>query len=169
MLIESRRIRGLLNSSITSSPARSQRTAAWQAPKSYAHPLNPLPALVILLLGLMMSSHTQHSAVSSAIHREWGTLFVGFALARAVTYVTFWLKPPTSYLPQRPPSEIVAAFCLVSGGIIFMASNSDTVHALEVYELDAMFVFTVVMGFTALLMAWQMILIAIKAWAVRRS
>lgn len=141
----------------------------WQLPDSSIHALNPLPGLVILLLGLMMSSHTQHSAVSSAIHKQWGTLFVGFAMARAVTYITFWLKPPSSYMPQRPPSEIVAGFCLISGGAIFMASNADTVHALEAYDLDAMFVFTVTMGITALLMAWQMVLIAMKNWASQRT
>jgi len=32
-----------------------------------------------------------------------------------------------------------------------------------------MFVFTVSMGFTALVMAWTTVLIAIKGWAVRRE
>lgn len=168
MLVESPRIRNLLNSSIATFPTRSQ-SGEWQTPRSYAHSLNPIPGLVILLLGLMMSSHTQHSVVSSAIHKQWGTLFVSFALARGVTYIILWLKPPTTYIPQRPPSEIIAAFCLISGGIIFIASNADTVHALEVFDLDAMFVFTVVMGLTALLMAWQMVLLAVKARMTRRS
>lgn len=45
----------------------------------------------------------------------------------------------------------------------------DTVAAMEWYGLDAMFVFTVTMGFTALLMAWTVVVIALKAWAVRRE
>jgi len=35
------------------------------------------------------------------------------------------------------------------------------------YELDAMFFFTVTMGFVALLMAWILALLAIKGWATR--
>ena len=50
-----------------------------------------------------------------------------------------------------------------------MASNADTVRALEAYELDAMFIFTIVMGFTAVLMAWQMFVLAIKNWALGPS
>ncbi len=53
---------------------------------------------------------------------KWGMLFVGFALARAVTYTTVYVSPPTSILPSRPPSELVSSFCLLSGGLIFMAS-----------------------------------------------
>lgn len=55
---------------------------------------------------------------------KWGMLFVGFALSRAVTYIMTYLSPPTSILPSRPPSELVSSFCLLSGGIIFMASVS---------------------------------------------
>jgi hypothetical protein len=35
------------------------------------------------------------------------------------------------------------------------------------YDLDAMFIFTVTMGLVALLMAWVVIVLAIKGWAVR--
>lgn len=37
------------------------------------------------------------------------------------------------------------------------------------YELDAMFTFTVGMGFTAFIMACEVLAIAIKAWAVKRQ
>ncbi|OIC23068.1 hypothetical protein A7L51_19020 [Acinetobacter baumannii] len=50
-----------------------------------------------------------------------------------------------------------------------MVSNKDTVAALESYNLDAMFIFTVLMGVTALLMAWTTVLIAIKGWALRKE
>lgn len=172
MLVESRRIRDLLNTSIlfpsSSSSSVKLRDEPWTPPKTYSFSMNPFPALIILLLGLMMSSHHQASMVSTMVHKQWGTLFVGFALARAVTYILTYLSPPTSYLPSRPPSEIITSFCLISGGLIFMASNKDTVAAMEYYDLNAMFVFTVTMGFTAFLMAWTILVLAVKGWATRR-
>lgn len=50
-----------------------------------------------------------------------------------------------------------------------MISNKDTVAALESYKLDAMFVFTVTMGLVALLMAWTVVVVALKGWATRRE
>lgn len=107
--------------------------------------------------------------VSTSVHKQWGTLLVGFALARAVTYILFFLSPPTSVFPSRPPSELVAAFCLISGGLIFMASNKDVIHIMEDHNLMPMFIFTVCMGLTAFLMAYEMIVLAIKGWATRRE
>lgn len=71
-----------------------------------------------------MSSHQQHSIMSSMIHKQWGDLLAGAAFARALTYVIFYLAPPTSIFPGRPPSELITAFCLMAGGLIFMASVS---------------------------------------------
>ena len=172
MLVESRWIRDLLNTSILSSNGMSSvklTEKPWVPPKTYLVSMNPFPGLIILLLGLMMSSHHQASMVSTMVHKQWGTLFVGFALARAVTYILHYLSPPTSYLPSRPPSEIIASFCLISGGLIFMASNKNTVAAMERHNLNAMFVFTVTMGFTAFLMAWTILTLALKGWATRRN
>ncbi|KAL8702977.1 MAG: hypothetical protein Q9201_003838 [Fulgogasparrea decipioides] len=171
MLIESRKIRDLLNASLprwNTSQDRYPYKEQWTPPKTYSFSMNPFPGLIILLLGLMMSSHHQHSMVSTMVHKQWGTLFVGFALARAITYILTYLSPPSSYLPSRPPSEIIASFCLISGGLIFVASNKDTVAAMERHDLNAMFVFTVTMGWTAFLMAWAIIVLAVKGWAVRR-
>lgn len=167
MLIESTRIRDLLNTTILISPAARLNPDPSNAPKTYSFSMNPLPGLIILLLGLMMSSHDQASMVSTMVHKQWGTLFVGFALARAVTYILLYVAPPFSYLPSRPPSEIVSSFCLISGGLIFMASNKDTIAAMEHYHLHAMFPFTVTMGFTSLLMAWAIVVLAVRGWAVR--
>lgn len=50
-----------------------------------------------------------------------------------------------------------------------MASNKDTVGAMEKHGLDAMFSFTLTMGFTAFLMAWTIIVLAVRGWAVRRQ
>lgn len=172
MLVESTRVRDLLNSVMLTSPAARGPQPVREnltPPKTYPFSMNPFPGLVILLLGLMMSSHHQHSMVSTTIHKQWGTLFIGFALARAVTYILTYISPPSSYLPSRPPSELISAFCLISGGLIFMASNRDTVNALEDYGIHAMFPFTVTMGLTAFIMAWSIIVLAIKGWAVSRN
>lgn len=89
------------------------------------------------------------------------------ALARGTTYLLYFIRPPTSMLPGRPPTEVVAAFCFIAGGVVFMVSARDTVQALESNCLDAMFVFTVVCGCTAILMAWELVVLSIKGWAVR--
>lgn len=135
MLIESTRIRDLLNTTVADA-ALEQREGDHQygdrhhegdilePPESYEFSLNPIPALVILLLGIMMGSHTQTSMVSSMVHKQWGNLLTGASFARALTYVLLYLRPPRSVLPSRPPTELLTAFGLIAGGIIFMASVS---------------------------------------------
>ncbi|MCJ1481066.1 hypothetical protein MMC06_001222 [Schaereria dolodes] len=171
MLIESKQIRDFLNAALFPSHAHNSPLSqdSFQQPQTYGFSMNPVPGLIILLLGFMMSSHHQASLVSSMVHKQWGTLFVGAALARGVTYILTYISPPTSVLPSRPPSELIVAFCLISGGLIFMASNKDMVDGMEFYKLNAMFVFTVVMGLTAFLMAWEIVVLAIKGWAVKRE
>lgn len=39
---------------------------------------------------------------------------------------------------------------------------------MEYYKLDAMFAFTVALGFSAFIMAYEILMIATKAWAVKR-
>uniref|UniRef100_L2FH80 Integral membrane protein n=1 Tax=Colletotrichum fructicola (strain Nara gc5) TaxID=1213859 RepID=L2FH80_COLFN len=176
MLIESSRIRDLLNTSVVDIATTNleqtyddEEREILQPPKQYGVSINPIPALVILLLGIMMSSHTQHSMISSMVHKQWGNLLTGASFARGFTYVIMYLKPPKSVLPSRPPTELLAAFGLISGGIIFMASASDTVDGMIHYELDAMFMYTVTMGLVGVLMAWEIIVLAIKGWAVRKE
>ena len=133
MLIESTKIRDLLNT--TASDASNAIDAeveyeeyakeqALDTPDNYGISLNPIPALVIFLLGIMMSSHTQESMISSMVHKQWGNLLTGASFARGLTYVVMYLKPPRSVLPSRPPTELLASFGLIAGGIIFMASVS---------------------------------------------
>ena len=171
MIVESTKMRDLLNTAVVSAqpPTTPFDEETWQPPRQYRFSMNPMPGLIILLLGKMMSSHHQTSMVSTMIHSQWGTMFMGFALARALTYVTLYIRPPTSYLPSRPPTEVIASFCLIAGGITFMVSNKDTVAALESYNLDAIFTFTVTMGLVALLMSWTVVVVAIKGWAVRKE
>ena len=135
MLIESTKIRDLLNATATDAAeldeaicetvhADVEKAGTQETPDSYGISLNPIPALVIILLGIMMSSHHQSSMVSTMVHKQWGNLLVGAGLARGLTYVLLYLKPPRSVLPSRPPTELLAAFGLIAGGVIFMASVS---------------------------------------------
>lgn len=176
MLIESTRIRDLLNITVTEAahayPEHSyheEERDALRPPRQYEFSINPIPALVILLLGIMMGSHTQASMISSMVHKQWGNLLTGASFARGFTYVLMYLKPPKSILPSRPPTELLASFGLIAGGIIFMASSGDTVDGMIHYKLDAMFMYTVTMGFVGLLMAWVILCIALKGWAVRKE
>ncbi|OQE43413.1 hypothetical protein PENCOP_c003G07405 [Penicillium coprophilum] len=169
MLFESACIRDWVNNTILQPPAHGTSDEAWRPPRSQGVSLNPMPALVIMLLGMMMGSHHQDSMTSTMVHKQWGNMLVGFALARGMTYLLLYLKPPTSYLPARPPTEIIAAFCLISGGLIFMLSTRNVIQAMEYYEVDAMFTFTVGLGFSAFIMAYEVLTIALKAWAMKRA
>lgn len=40
---------------------------------------------------------------------------------------------------------------------------------MEYYDINAMIVFTVGMGVTALSMAWEIVVISLKAWATKTS
>ncbi|KAI4760621.1 hypothetical protein E4T52_07468 [Aureobasidium sp. EXF-3400] len=177
MLIESNTVRNLFNTSVASwqeeavvfDDRAEKQHQEWEVPRTYKTSLNPMPGLVIMLLGLSMSGHHQHSMVSTMMHQQWGTLFMGFAMARAATYILLYLAPPKSFFPSRPPTELVASFCLISGGMIFMGSSTDAVSTIESNSLDAMFLFTIAMGLTALVMSWASICFALKGWAVRRE
>ncbi|KFZ02629.1 hypothetical protein V500_00060 [Pseudogymnoascus sp. VKM F-4518 (FW-2643)] len=177
MLIESTAIRKLLNINTSKASINHQtpivdgegEESSWQAPRSYKVSMNPIPALMVLLLGVMMSSHHQSSMVSTMIHKQWGTLLMGASFARGLTYIIFYLSPPTSFLPSRPPSELITAFCLMAGGLVFMASSRDTVVSMEYNNLDAMFVFTVTMGLVSFLMAWIILIVALKGWALQKE
>lgn len=189
MLIESTRLRGLMSTSVVVQKSRDEELAAgasrtrfanaagnnpaadqdWQEPSTQRIPLNPMPGLVIMILGSMMSSHHQESMVSTMLHAQWGTLFFAFAVARATTYIILYIKSPTSHYPARPPSELVASFCLMAGGLMFIVSARDTVTLIESNGLDAMTIFTVTTGLTGMIMAWEFVCYAIKGWAVRKE
>ncbi|KAH6668607.1 hypothetical protein F5X68DRAFT_176351 [Plectosphaerella plurivora] len=170
MLIESIRVRDLLNTTVSNASTHDEEhSPTLEPPRQYDFSINPIPALVILLLGIMMSSHTQPTMISSMIHKQWGNLLTAASFARGLTYVLLYLKPPRSVYPSRPPTELLASFGLIAGGIIFMASAGDTVQGMIHYELDAMFMYTVTMGLVGLLMAWIIVVLCIKGWAVRRE
>ncbi|EXJ94629.1 hypothetical protein A1O1_03025 [Capronia coronata CBS 617.96] len=174
MLVESKFVRRCLNAVVENMPARtevhpSDAIEVRTPPKQYTTSLNPMPALIIMLLGVMMSAHHQNSMVSTMVHKQWGTMLVGFSVARFFTYIVNYISPPTSIYPSRPPTELVSSFCLISGGLIFMASTRDIIHYMERADLMAMFVFTVTMGFTAFIMSYEVIVLSLKGWATRKE
>ncbi|OJJ84567.1 Ytp1 family protein [Aspergillus glaucus CBS 516.65] len=173
MLFESKRVKNWVNSTVLQYPsqfaAHGHVDSAWHIPSSQSVSLNPMPALVILFLGSIMGSHHQDSMVSSMVHQQWGNLLSGFAVSRILTYAILFLKPPTSYLPSRPPTEVLASFCLVGGGLIFMMSTRNIVETMIYYQIESMFTMTVGMSLTVFVMAWETLIIAIKAWATRRE
>jgi len=174
MLIESKAVRRSLSVVVENMPERTdihpgEAHELRSPPKTYGTSLNPMPALIILLLGVMMSSHHQSSVVSTMVHKQWGNLLVGFAFARIATYVLTYVSPPTSIFPSRPPTELVSAFCLISGGLVFMASTKDIIHYMESADLMAMFIFTVVMGLTSFIMAYEIIVLSLKGWATQKQ
>ena len=174
MLAESSTIRRFLNTSVEEMPVTTdidpkEALELRETPGQYSISLNPVPALIIILLGIMMSSHHQDSMVATQVHSQWGILLVGFGLSRICTYMLMFLSPPKSVYPTRPPTELVASFCLISGGIIFCASARDIVHYMENTGLMAMFVLTVTCGFTAFIMAYEIIVLSLKGWATRKE
>lgn len=128
MLVESSSVRELLNTTMREEALEysyaDEEKEQRERPKMYEASLNPVPALVILLLGIMMGSHHQSVMISTMVPKQWGNLLSGASLTRAMTYVIMYLKPPKSILPSRPPTELLTSFGLISGGIIFMASVS---------------------------------------------
>ena len=174
MLAESSMVRRLLNTTVDEMVLRtdvqpSKVLELREEPKQYATSLNPMPAFTIILLGIMMSSHHQESMVATQVHSQWGILLVGFGVARICTYLLMFISPPKSVYPTRPPTELVASFCLVAGGIIFCASARDIVIYMEKTGLMAMFVLTVTCGFTAFIMAYEIIVLSLKGWASRKE
>lgn len=135
MLIESTSIRQLLNvtvaraaQAVPSLHHQDEEREHLREPEAYAVSLNPLPALVILVLGIMMSSHAQEDMTSAMVHKQWGRMLTGASFARTLTYVLMYLKPPRSIFPSRPPTELLTAFGLISGGVLLMASVGVSLH-----------------------------------------
>ncbi|EPS44619.1 hypothetical protein H072_1392 [Dactylellina haptotyla CBS 200.50] len=177
ILTESERVRALLNNVFSEDTQiminRYEMAVAPQAmfqdtPK-FRQSMNVFPALVIFMLGILMGSHHQETMLGTMLHKQWGMLLSGAAVFRLGTFLILYLKPPTSYLPSRPFTEPLTAFALMAGGTVFILSNSQTVNAFNEMNVDGMFAFTLSIGVTALLMAYQTLMVAMKGWAVKRE
>jgi hypothetical protein len=172
MLIESRAVRALLNVGLTPPPHRrgsNPKDDLAPEPRAPTAPMNPVPALTILLLGLIMAAHQQHSALAGAMHAYWGALFACGALARLATYLLHYLSPPASHVPARPPTEMLAGFAFVAGGVLFMMSARDVTDVIQGSGGDAMVAFTAGAGVTAVVCAGVVGCMAVKGWAVRKE
>lgn len=130
--------------------------------------VNPIPAFIVFWTGALMSQHEQALPLSSAIHSQWGYLLCAAAMFRLLTYALVLVSPPKSTVPSRPFTELLASFCLLCGGLVFMESNRETVEAMVWRALDSMFTLNVNVGVTALIMAWITVVMAVKAWATPR-
>lgn len=127
---------------------------------------NPFPVLTIFWTGILMSKHLQASALSTEIHTLWGTLFICACIFRLLTYVLMLIMPVNNSLtkPHRPFTELVASFCLILGGMMFMESTDPLVLTFEYYGYTVMFILNVSLGVVALLMALEMSVFAFKDW-----
>ncbi|PVH13938.1 uncharacterized protein CXQ87_002057 [Candidozyma duobushaemuli] len=128
---------------------------------------NPFPILTIYWTGVLMSKHEQASELSTAIHTQWGNLFVVGCAFRLLTYVLQMVTPVNSKSltrPSSPMTELVVSFALMCGGTIFMESCDPVVHTFEYYGYTPMFTLNVTLGVVTLLMAWIMSVFAFKDW-----
>ncbi|WFD31898.1 hypothetical protein MSPP1_002939 [Malassezia sp. CBS 17886] len=173
MGLESARLRALLARTIVrahpaAAPARRAQdpVAAQTPPPSYAASFNPFPALVIGVTGVAMAAHHQDYEYEVEIHTLWGIMLAAFSMFRVVTYTFLWLRPPTSVLPSRPPSEALASFSLCCGGLLFMLSNEEVSFAAmrSGYD-DGMAMLNVAVAAVALIFCWGFGVMVIKAWA----
>lgn len=133
---------------------------------------NPFPLLTIFWTGYLMSQHEQESQMATAIHLQWGNMFVFACAFRAITYGFFLVAPvnnKTMTKPQMPMSELVVSFCLMAGGLIFMESCTPVVHLMEYYGYSAMFTLNLTLGIVTLLMAWQMSVFSLKDCLMKRG
>ncbi|KAI8385710.1 hypothetical protein BD560DRAFT_481355 [Blakeslea trispora] len=161
ILVESRAVRRLLERTVLTT----QRTEV----QKDGYSLNPFPALTVLMTGVSMGNHHQDTQYSSTIHYMWGLLLACAALCRFVTYITLYRNQPQDAQPSRPPSELLGAFLLICGSILFMASNSGTLLWLRRNNVDSMFLMNVCVALTSMTLCYVATLQIIKAWAEKRE
>lgn len=177
MMLESTRVRALLAYAVTlghpaaRAPQRGQGCVeAQSAPPSYVSSFNPFPALVIGVTGVAMAAHHQDYVYEVEVHILWGEMLAAFALLRCLTYFLLWLRPPTSVLPSRPPTEAIGSFALCCGGLLFMLSNEEvSFAAMRADYADGMAVMNVAVSAVGLVFSWTFAVMLVKAWAVRRQ
>lgn len=132
---------------------------------------NPFPILTIYWTGILMSKHEQASALSTEIHIQWGQMFTMGCGFRLVSYIFRLLDASKSRklcAPQAPFSEVLTAFALICGGLIFMESCDPVVHLLEYRGYTSMFTLNVSLGVVALVMAWEMAVFSLRDAIVAR-
>ncbi|OZJ05279.1 hypothetical protein BZG36_01930 [Bifiguratus adelaidae] len=161
ILVESKAIRRCLDGITSTNPAGQSTDRRLS--------LNPFPGLTILLTGVSMGNHHQMTETGTRVHYLWGLLFTLGAICRFLTYFLMYLKSPTTNLPTRPPTEAIGAFCLVAGGIMFMASQSGTIDWMIRNDIDLMFFMNAATAVAFIILSGTAGLLAIKAWSARRQ
>ncbi|CAO3594551.1 unnamed protein product [Absidia cylindrospora] len=164
LLVESRSLRRLLERSFMNTSLNIPRHEPRQT-----YSLNPFPALTIMLTGISMGNHHQETKYSSNVHYMWGLLLGLAALCRLGTYCMMFRSTPSSIKPSRPPTELLGAFCLIAGAILFMASNSGTMTWMRRLEVDSMFMMNVCVALTSLTLTYVAGMMILKAWAMKRE
>lgn len=116
-----------------------------------------------------MAAHHQEYTFQVSIHSLWGILLAGGSLFRFLTYFFLYLRPPTSALPSRPPTEILASFGYAAGGIVFILSVEEISFAAMRAGYDDMMAFlNFTVALTSLVFCWIMVVLGVKGWAVGR-
>ena len=186
MLLETKRVRNMLSFSAalnhpSANTLDSQRCAEaadpalalierQTPPPSYVASFNPFPALVIGVTGIAMAAHHQDYQYEVEIHSLWGNLLGGFAILRCLTYFFLWLRPSTSILPSRPPTEALAAFSLACGGLVFMLSSEEvSFAAMRAGYDDLMAIMNLSIAIICLVFCFAACLLVLKGWALKRE
>ena len=177
MGLESTRVRQLLSRPIVGAhPAAAVPNPGQDAvlaqvqPPSYISSFNPFPALVIGATGVAMAAHHQDYEYEVKVHVLWGIMLAAFAVLRCFTYFFLWLRPPTSVIPSRPPTEALASFTLCCGGLLFMLSNEEvSFAAMRADYADPMAVLNFAISVVGLVLCWSFCIMLIKAWALKRE
>ncbi|PKI83532.1 hypothetical protein MVES1_002810 [Malassezia vespertilionis] len=172
MGMESVRVRTLLSRAIVRThpsalPAQDgDELRAQTPPPSYVASFNPFPALVIGVTGVAMAAHHQDYVYEVQVHMLWGEMLAAFGLLRCLTYFILWLRPPTSVLPSRPPTEALGSFALCCGGLLFILSNEEvSFAAMRADYGDFMAMLNLAVAVVALVFFWIFIVMVVKAWA----
>ncbi|RUS23302.1 hypothetical protein BC937DRAFT_88690 [Endogone sp. FLAS-F59071] len=93
--------------------------------------VNPIPAVVLIMTGISMGSHHQHSEFSSNMHFNFG-LFLQLAGALRIATLVLAYNRGKSGAPSRPPTELLAAFFVTGAGILLSISNEDAAKVMDV-------------------------------------
>lgn len=127
---------------------------------------NPFPVFTIFWTGVLMSKHAQATALSTEIHVQWGTLLAYGSFFRVFTFLLLTYYPFKNsndcFKPFKPLTELITSFCLLCGGMVFMESTDQVIEALAYRGLTPMFTINVSVSVVSLIMAWVMLLFAIK-------
>ncbi|ELU45929.1 YTP1 protein [Rhizoctonia solani AG-1 IA] len=99
-----------------------------------------VPALIIIVTGWAMSSHSQAMEISTKVHGIFGVVLMSAGAARIIE-ITFVLKDAASISDDestRPSrnAKPVEIQLLVAGGILFMSATDEELKAVEGIEMD---------------------------------